>query len=172
MKHFSFIWHNTVTLLIFVKSQFTTNVQNVLTLNQFAHGHVLSRIIALFPRRRGGSELSDKRKKCVCVQSLHFQQELQTTGVFVSVPMDKYVKVWCCAKVWLVPWKLLAGVYYCDRLFLVWCEELTPEVCPGILRVHTLCKVKPSQWAGGGGGEIFSTRPDPPRGPPSLLYNG
>jgi len=43
-----------VEFLLFIKSQFTTTVQNILNLNQCTHGHVWSWNAILFQRSRGG----------------------------------------------------------------------------------------------------------------------
>jgi hypothetical protein len=62
----------TVQLLLLIKSQFTTNAQNVLHFNQCTQGHVLSWNVASFQRSRGGCEWFDTHQMCVGKMSIHF----------------------------------------------------------------------------------------------------
>ena len=62
MQYFAYEWRNkfkilvpnliTVAFLLFIKSQFTTNAQNVLHVAQRTHGHVCPRTVAPFQRSR------------------------------------------------------------------------------------------------------------------------
>jgi hypothetical protein len=53
-----------VDSLLFIKSHFTTNAQNVLHLNQSMRGHFRSWNAALFQKSQGSCEWFDKHKKC------------------------------------------------------------------------------------------------------------
>jgi len=78
----------TVQLLLFIKSQFTTDSQNILDLNQCTPGHVCSWATRRFQRSWGVCKWFDRHKKCVATVSAHFQLQLNTLG-FLSDPTDK-----------------------------------------------------------------------------------
>ena len=52
----------TVEFLLYMKSQFRTNAQNILHLNQCTHGHVSSWTVVLFQRSRGACEWFDRHQ--------------------------------------------------------------------------------------------------------------
>jgi hypothetical protein len=81
----------TTVFLLFIKSQFTTNAQNVLTFNQCTHGNIWSWIIALFEMFQCGCERSDRHHECAGEVSLHFQLELSALR-FLYVFKDKNLK--------------------------------------------------------------------------------
>jgi hypothetical protein len=103
-QYFTYNRHNTFTVhvpslitvellvLLFIKSQFTTDTQNVLHLNHCTHGHVWSLTVAPFQRSWGGCEWFDSHKKCVFEVSVNFQLELDMLG-FLAVPTYTNVRI-------------------------------------------------------------------------------
>ena len=93
VKTFTCISHTTFTihvsnlvaidLLLFIKSQLTTNAQKVLALNQCKYGNIWS----LLHRSRGECQCFDRHKYWLD-KSLLFSSELNMLGFF-SVPTDK-----------------------------------------------------------------------------------
>jgi hypothetical protein len=109
-KYFNYVvcnlnWYNTFTIhvpnlitigfLLFIKSQFTINAQNVLHLNQLRPGHTWSWTTVPFQWSpgEGGSKRFGRHKKCVGEVSLHFQLELNAVEV-LSVHTDNILKEW------------------------------------------------------------------------------
>ena len=112
---------------MFIKSQFTTNAQSILQLNQCTHGHAWSWTVAPFQRSLGGCEWFHRHQKCVGDESLHFQLEMNTLG-FSNLPTYKNLKNWVRTNLGLYE-KLFAAIY---------CFAFTPEICPSVL--NTPCK--------------------------------
>lgn len=84
--------------MLFIKSCFTKNSQNVLHLNQYTRGHIWSRTVTPFQRSWGRFEWVYTQQKCVGVVSLRFVWELNTQGA-LSVPIGKHKKDWGRANV-------------------------------------------------------------------------
>jgi hypothetical protein len=75
----------TADSVLFMRSKFTTNADNVTHLNQQTHGLVWSWNSAPTQSSGGGSEWSDRHQNCVGRVSLHFHWEMNTIGI-LSVP--------------------------------------------------------------------------------------
>jgi len=84
-----------VQFLLFIKSQFTTDAQNILDLNQCTPGHVCSWTTRRFQRSWGVCEWCDRHKKCVAAVAAHFQLELNTLAC-LSDPTDKNKGIYSC----------------------------------------------------------------------------
>jgi hypothetical protein len=88
MQYFTYYWQNTFTIhipnlitaafLLFVRSQFTINAQNVQYLNQCMQGHIWSRTVTHFQMSWDCWKWFDRHKKCVGEVFLHFQLYLNT----------------------------------------------------------------------------------------------
>ena len=126
-----------VEFTLYIKSQFTTDAQNVSHLNQCTHGHVWSCTVALLQKAGGGGEWFDTHEKCVGEVSLHFQLELNTLEV-LNVVRDKNTKHWGQANVVAVPRKLLVRWHVLMWTLIVLLRELSPEVRSSILGTHSL----------------------------------
>ena len=84
----------TAGLLLFSKSQFTRNSQNVLYLNQCTNRHIWSRIDANLKRPRDGCECFNRHKKNTLFEVyLHFKLELNAVG-FLGAPTNKNLICW------------------------------------------------------------------------------
>jgi hypothetical protein len=90
-EHSTFKIHapNTVTvqLLPFIKTQFTTDDQHIVHLNQYTHGHVSPLNFAHFQRSRGGATRFDTYIHSAGEVSLDVHLELNTL-VLLSVSTD------------------------------------------------------------------------------------
>ena len=112
-----------VVFFSLIKSQFTTNTQNILHLNQCTSSHVLSWNVALFETSRGACELFDRRQECFSELSLHFELQLNALEFGLSVPADISLKDWRRMNVAAVPRKLCAVTYRCKYFFSILCGE-------------------------------------------------
>jgi hypothetical protein len=77
----------TIEFLLFIKSQFTTDVKHVLHLNT---AFVIMDCRTIL-KAASGCEYFNRHKKCVGKMSLHFESGLNTLG-FWSVPRNKTLK--------------------------------------------------------------------------------
>jgi len=103
MQYFTYSWHNrftvqvpnliTVVFLLFLKSQFATNAQNIVLLNQWMYGHIWERTVALLCRSRGCCLWFSWHTKGIVEVSLHVHLELNTLG-FWNVTTDKSLQDW------------------------------------------------------------------------------
>jgi len=108
MQYFTYNCHNifiinfpsliTVEFVLFIKSQLTPNVQNILHSDECTQGHVRSWTLELFQRSWGNWQRLERYKKCDVEASLCFQLKLSTI-MFLSVPTDKILKDWCWTNV-------------------------------------------------------------------------
>lgn len=112
-----------VELLLFIKSQFTTNASQILHLNQYAHAHVWSRTVTPFHRFRSGWELFDSFKNALMKCLLKLNWSWKHNGFEVS-------HTWKPKRV--VVNTLLEWTKKCFW-FSFWCGEFTLEICPNIL---------------------------------------
>jgi hypothetical protein len=81
----------TVEFLLFSKTIFTTNAQNVLHLDQCTHGHVWSWTVAGFLKVLRRLQMVWQAWKCVGELSLCYQLELNKLGVFeMSLQIKTY----------------------------------------------------------------------------------
>jgi hypothetical protein len=77
--HCTYTWHNTLTIhvsklvivefLLFIKSQFTEDAQNILYLNECTHQQMWLWTVAPFQTSRGGFECFDRLQRGVCCVS-------------------------------------------------------------------------------------------------------
>jgi hypothetical protein len=98
-----------VEQLLFIKSQFTTDVRNALRLRNCTHGHFWSWPAANFQKSRGGRKLFERRQNCVGEECVHSQSDLSTVRI-LSAPTEKNLKGLGSARCWILPRKLFAGV--------------------------------------------------------------
>jgi hypothetical protein len=112
-----------VMSLFFIKSQFTTNTQSILHLNQCTPRHVLSRNVSLYEMSRGACEWFDRRQESFSEMSLLFELQLNVLEFFLSVPTDKIPKDWCRMNVAAVARKICADIYGCKYFSSVLCGE-------------------------------------------------
>ena len=93
MQYCTYNWHNTCTVhvpnwitvvfLLFLKSQFTTNVQNIVLLNQCMHGYIWEWTVALSCRSRG----------CCLWFSLAYKKQCWAVSLFeVAAKYTRFVK--------------------------------------------------------------------------------
>jgi hypothetical protein len=120
---------NNFKFLSFIKSQFTTNAQNVIRLVQCTHGHI-------WPLRMVWQTL-----KCFGEVSIYFQLQMNTLGC-LRVPTDKNLEDWDQVNVRVVPRTLFVSIYVhinfiCSyKLYsfsLFWCTKLNLVACPSVL---------------------------------------
>ena len=93
------------------KSQFTTDAQNVLNLNQCTHKRVWSWTITTFQRSRCGCKWFDVHQKCFCELFVCFKLELVVLGV------------WGSTRCWAVPQKL-SFFFFCRRVNFFPCFDM------------------------------------------------
>ena len=79
--------------LLLIKSQFKTDAQNTLRMNQYNYGRGWPWTVAPFRRFKGGCGWNYRHQKCVREVSLHFQVESNTLGS-LSTLTDKNLKDW------------------------------------------------------------------------------
>jgi hypothetical protein len=94
-------WYSTIILhfpsliaverLLFIKSHFTTNVRNALSLRNCTQAHVWSWPAAKFQKYRVGRKLYERRENCVGEECVHSQLDLSAVGI-LSVLTVKNLK--------------------------------------------------------------------------------
>jgi hypothetical protein len=120
----------TVGFLRFIKSQFTTNAQNVIHMKQYTYEHFWSRTLELFQKSRYGYESFDRSAlvKCRFIFQLEF-----TTPEILSVPAERKPKDWGQANLRAVPRILTVCVHILMwNVSLFWCVKLTPKIYSNI----------------------------------------
>jgi len=119
---------NNFKSLSFIKSQFTTNTQNI-NLAQCTHGHIWS------------LRMVWQTLKCFGEVSVHFQLQMNTLGC-LRVPTDKNLEDWGQVNMRAVPRKLFVCRHTCSHKLhsfsLFRCRRLTLEACPSVL-LNTPC---------------------------------
>jgi hypothetical protein len=91
--HLQVLYLMTVEFLKFIMSQFTTNAQNILQLNQRTQAHVWLWTVAPFQKSRGGCGWFYRHKNCVEL-SLHFHFQLEPNTLWQMCAHKYNIKDW------------------------------------------------------------------------------